>query len=121
MWYVSGWTRTGDFGFVAVGGAGEPIGAAWARVFNADDPGYGFVAADVPEISMGVAKRHRAKGVGRLLLGALVVQAREIGHGRLSLSVEDGNRAANLYREFGFIVAGRKGGSNTLTLIPDCN
>jgi hypothetical protein len=46
--YVSGWPRAGDVGVVAEVD-GDPVGAAWARLFADDDRGYGFVSADVPE------------------------------------------------------------------------
>lgn len=46
----------------------QGIGAAWARVLTADDPGYGLVVNDVPEISVEdgypAAELHRAFGVG---------------------------------------------------------
>ncbi|WP_316316432.1 GNAT family N-acetyltransferase [Clavibacter michiganensis] len=44
--YVSGWPRAGDVGVVAEV-AGDPAGAAWARLYSDDDRGYGFVAPDV--------------------------------------------------------------------------
>jgi GNAT superfamily N-acetyltransferase len=75
--YITGWQRPSDFGIVATNEAGEPIGAAWARSFTADDPGYGFIAEDVPEISMAVVTALRGHGVGTRLLAALLREARE--------------------------------------------
>lgn len=77
--YVAGWPKTGDSGVIALGPAGEPIGAVWLRYYTADNPGYGFVAEDVPELSIGVVAGWRGKGVGRALLRAVT--------GRVSLSV----------------------------------
>ncbi|GAA1569856.1 hypothetical protein GCM10009789_24240 [Kribbella sancticallisti] len=111
--YVDGWMRPGDFGVIAEDGG--PIGAAWARLLTADRPGYGYVADDVPELSIGVAPGQRGRGVGRALLEALVAAAPEYGS-RLSLSVEPENRAADLYRSLGFRKVGRSGGSDTMVL-----
>ncbi len=52
--YVAGWPRMYDFGVVASDNDGRLTGAAWARTFTAEDPGYGFVSDEVPEISMAV-------------------------------------------------------------------
>ncbi|RIJ44039.1 GNAT family N-acetyltransferase, partial [Clavibacter michiganensis subsp. insidiosus] len=49
--YVAGWPRAGDVGVVAEA-AGDPVGAAWARLSAEDDRGYGFVEADIPELGM---------------------------------------------------------------------
>jgi len=114
--YVRGWPRASDFGVVAVDDALGPIGAAWARVFDADGPGYGFVAADVPEISMAVVRSRRRQGIGRRLLAALSDQARVRGWLQLSLSVEHGNRAATLYRDAGFTIVARQRGADTMLL-----
>lgn len=116
MRYVAGWPALHDFGVVAVDDDLAPTGAAWARMFDVEEPGYGFVAADVPEISMAVDEAWRGNGIGRHLLVALVGQAQTAGWRRLSLSVEDGNRAVELYREFGFVASGRRGGSNVMVL-----
>lgn len=101
--YVVGWPRAGDFGDVAEAGRGTPIGAAWCRLFPTDDPGYGFVAADVPEVSIGVVERARGAGVGRRLMERLVESAGERGVARLSLSVEVDNHARELYARLGFV------------------
>ncbi|HZO65709.1 MAG TPA: N-acetyltransferase [Kribbellaceae bacterium] len=114
--YVDGWPRAGDFGVVAVGEDDARLGAAWARTLTADQPGYGYVADDVPELSIGVSPASRGQGVGRALLTALVDAARARGLDRISLSVEPENRAAGLYRSAGFVVVGRNGGSDTMVL-----
>lgn len=112
--YISGWQRPSDFGVVATTQAGEPVGAAWARSFDTDDPGYGFVAAGIPEISMAVARACRGQGVGGRLLAELLQAARERGHQALSLSVEDGNPARALYERAGFVRHGRNGNSDVM-------
>jgi GNAT superfamily N-acetyltransferase len=112
--YLSGWQRPSDFGVLATNDAGEPMGAAWARSFDIDDPGYGFVANDVPEISMGVVAAFRGQGVGTRLLAALIREARDRDYRALSLSVEDGNRARALYERAGFVRHSRNGTSDTM-------
>jgi GNAT superfamily N-acetyltransferase len=114
--YVSGWPRDHDVGVVAVDDHTSPIGAAWARAFTAAEPGYGYVAEDVPEISMAVDPRWRGQGVGRRLLRILIEMAQEREWRAISLSVEDGNRARELYLAAGFTPAGRNGTSETMVL-----
>jgi ribosomal protein S18 acetylase RimI-like enzyme len=114
--YVAGWPRSGDFGLVAQDRSGERLGAAWARTFTVDHPGYGFVAEGVPEVSMAVVAGHRRQGIGRSLLTALLGQARAAAWPALSLSVEDGNRVADLYRELGFRTVGRHDNADTMRL-----
>ncbi|WP_329624992.1 GNAT family N-acetyltransferase [Streptomyces sp. NBC_01255] len=116
--YLAGWPRTDDFGFVAETDAGEPIGAVWARRLPEDEPGYGFVATDVPELTLGVSSGHRGVGHGRTLMEALIRAAAERPEPvtRLSLSVEDGNPAAHLYTSLGFTRVGRNGDSDTMLL-----
>jgi GNAT superfamily N-acetyltransferase len=83
---------------------GAPVGAAWLRFLPAAEPGYGFVAPDVPELTIGVARDWRGRGVGRALLRALAGQARSAGIGQISLSVERKNFAQKLYRSEGYQV-----------------
>jgi GNAT superfamily N-acetyltransferase len=112
--YVDGWPRTGDGGIVAE--SGSPIGATWFRCFTAEDPGYGFVAPEVPEVSIGVVAFWRGRGIGRMLLEALNDRGREAGHERLSLSVEPDNPAVELYRSVGFARVGGTGGADTMVI-----
>ncbi len=114
--YVAGWPRSGDFGTVAVDDERVAVGAAWCRLFDASDPGYGYVATDVPELSIGVDPGHRGRGIGTALLERVIAQAASRGHRGISLSVEDRNRARELYERAGFTTVGRTGGSNTLLL-----
>jgi L-amino acid N-acyltransferase YncA len=114
--YVADWSRGQDFGLVALAEDGVPAGAAWARTFSADDPAYGFVAEDIPEITMAVVAAQRGRGIGRRLLEALIAAAREKGWRAVSLSVEDGNPVVRLYRAVGFVTVGRVGSSDTMLL-----
>ena len=100
--YVEGWPRPSDTGVIAVTPQDQPIGAAWLRFFTADDPGYGFVADGVPELSIAVASGWRGQGVGRALLRAIHQQARRAGVSRISLSVERANPAWGLYAAEGY-------------------
>jgi GNAT superfamily N-acetyltransferase len=100
--YVQGWPRPGDSGVIAIDPQDQPIGAAWLRVFSADDPGYGFVSADVPELSIAVTTGWRHQGVGRALLRGIHQQAQRAGVTAISLSVERTNPAWTLYAAEGY-------------------
>lgn len=112
--YVAGWRRPGDFGCVAEDARGVAVGACWARLFPADHPGYGFVAAGVPELTLGVYPQWRAQGAGRALLRELARTAAARGHARLSLSVERANFAQRLYVSEGYVTVASHGGSDTM-------
>jgi ribosomal protein S18 acetylase RimI-like enzyme len=81
---------------------GEPVGAAWYRVFSEDEPGFGFVDEKTPEIGIAVVPLHRRRGIGETLLRALMVQARDDGFQSLSLSVAAHNRSRMMYARVGF-------------------
>jgi ribosomal protein S18 acetylase RimI-like enzyme len=104
--YLDGWGRVGDAAVVAVAANGQRLGAAWYRLFPFEEPGWGFVAPDVPELSIGVAVTARGKGVGSALLDALLTLAQEQGYRAVSLSVDRQNPARRLYERKGFRDAG---------------
>lgn len=113
--YVANWgQQPGDEGIMAVDPqSGQPAGAAWLRLFPATDPGWGFVDADTPEVSMALLPDYRGQGIGTALLTALIEQAG--GRYRaLSLSVDPQNPAMRLYERLGFRTVGAVGTSLTM-------
>jgi ribosomal protein S18 acetylase RimI-like enzyme len=115
--YLAGWGRAGDAGVVAEV-EGEPIGAAWLRLFDANHPGYGYVDTQTPEISIGVETAWRGRGVGRALLEGLRATAQAEGHEALSLSVDARNGPAlALYRSIGFVDTGGGSAANPTMLL----
>jgi GNAT superfamily N-acetyltransferase len=112
--YVSGWGRPGDDGVIAVAIDGEPIGAAWLRLFSEDDRGYGFVDIHTPELSVAVRSECRDRGIGTQLLQRLLQRA-DHTHEAVSLSVSPENPAIRLYGRLGFVtVTSRDGSSMTM-------
>lgn len=94
----------GDFGAVAEQD-GVVVGVVWALFLAPPDPGYGFVAEGVPEVSLSVWPGYRGRGTGRALLSHLLEEARTRGLERVALSVEEGNPVLGLYRGVGFVRA----------------
>jgi len=118
--YIDGWTRDGDLGVVAELHDGRPLGACWLRYRTANSPGFGFVRADVPEITLAVYPRARRCGVGRHLLRALIGDAEQSGIAALSLNVERANTvAARLYVSEGWAVACSDPTSDTMVRLED--
>lgn len=111
--YHESWGRPGDGGVIAEIDR-EPVGAAWYRLFPDDAPGYGFVDAKTPELSIAVVPVHRRKGIGGALLRSGMVQAREEGHQALSLSVAVHNRSRMMYQRAGFEKVDEDGDSWTM-------
>ena len=97
--YVRNWGRKGDAGVIALEGA-HAYGAAWYRLFTADEPGFGFVDQSTPELTIAVVPSRRGKGAGKELLEALVELAAADGHGAVSLSTDPGH--VGWYERFGF-------------------
>ena len=100
--YGEGWGREGDLALVAAEGAGRPVGAAWHRLFPEEDPAYGYVASDIPELTIGVVEDARRKGIGTMLMQKVIDAARNEGYRALSLSVEKDSKAVELYKRHGF-------------------
>ena len=111
--YVEGFGRAGDGGVIAEED-GVLAGAAWYRLLPESDAGYGYVADDVPELTIGVAAPFRGRGVAGELLERLKAMAAADGLRGLSLSVEPDNHARRIYERAGFEPAGGSGGSDTL-------
>lgn len=112
--FVDGWGRPGDHGIVAESEL-SPVGAAWFRVFPDDDPDGGFVGGETPELLVALVPEHRGKGVGGLLLSALLEKAREEGKASIGLNVPRSNLpAVALFRSQGFEVRRERDGVLTM-------
>jgi len=102
--YVAGWGRPGDQAFVSIDEAcRQPVGAVWIRLFESNDPGYGYVNDRIPEVSIAVLPAHRNLGHGTRLLSRMLAEAAGQFPG-LSLSVSSDNPARRLYERLGFQV-----------------
>lgn len=111
------WGRPGDDAVLALGPDGTPIGAAWRRLFRADEHSYGYVDAETPELGIAVAEGWRGRGIGGSLLTALMGRARAAGVRRMSLSVDPANPSRRLYERRGFATVGASGTSWTLAAV----
>jgi GNAT superfamily N-acetyltransferase len=116
--YLAEFGREGDDAQIAMSGvsavSGEdgarPIGAAWCRRMSADDPGYGFVDDDIPELGTAVVAEWRGRGVGTRLIRELIGR-----NPTMSLSVDDDHdRAKVLYERLGFVDVGGEGTARTM-------
>ena len=56
--YVRNWGRAGDAGVIALEGP-HAYGAAWYRLFTEDEPGFGFVDEQTPELTIAVVPSRR--------------------------------------------------------------
>jgi ribosomal protein S18 acetylase RimI-like enzyme len=115
--YLAGWPRQGDDGIVAE--QDGPLGAAWYRTYTAEHHGYGFIAEDVPELSIAVVASHRREGIGRRLLVDLIDASVARGHPALSLSVNRDNPARGLYESVGFVPVEQRASSWTMVRTAD--
>ena len=108
--YAAGFgTSAGDVGFIAEA-EGGPVGAAWVRLLQSEDRGYGYVDDDTPELTVAVKRQWRDRGVGTALCCRLVEVVP-----RMSLSSDVRNPAMGLYRRLGFEAVSRNG--NWVTML----
>ncbi|ETT32572.1 GNAT family N-acetyltransferase [Paenibacillus sp. FSL P4-0338] len=114
--YNENWGRQGDTALIALID-NIPAGAAWYRLFDETNQGYGFVDAQTPELGVAVRSDYRQRGVGIRLMQAITQQAVSEGYTALSLSVDPENQAAvRLYDRLGFQFHGISGTSWTMKL-----
>jgi len=109
-----GWGRYGDTAVLAASDPAHSLGAAWYRFWSKDDHSHGFVSEHIPELAIGVRREARGRGVGGLLLRALLAEAGQQGTSQVSLSVEADNPALRLYQRIGFEKIGREGNAWTM-------
>ena len=98
--YLEAWPRPEDFGFIAEQDR-DCVGAIWARQFEpAAEPGY-YCQERTPEMTIGVKPHMRGRGVGEVLLRAMLAEATDRNL-RLCLNVRQTNPALRLYERMGF-------------------
>src|SRR5262249_1417700 len=76
--YVENFGRPGDAAFVLVDNR-ELVGAVWARLFDLNEAGYGFVDEKTPELSIAIRAEYRNKGYGTSMLKKLFERLRLTG------------------------------------------
>jgi ribosomal protein S18 acetylase RimI-like enzyme len=99
--YVVNFGRKGDAAVIAIEDH-RRVGAAWYRLFAADEPGFAFVDEQTPEATIAVVPSVRGRGIGSQLLERLLSRARDEGYPALTLSVERDNPSIKLYERHGF-------------------
>jgi predicted kinase/GNAT superfamily N-acetyltransferase len=100
----------GDDAQVVVDESGTRLAAAFSRCTSAEDPGYGHLAPNIPELGMAVVPTHRGLGIGRLVLTGLLERQPV-----MSLSVDLENQVARgLYESLGFEWVADEGTAATL-------
>ncbi|MBS4200916.1 GNAT family N-acetyltransferase [Bacillus sp. FJAT-49732] len=113
--YNENWGRPGDQALLAEKGDGKALGAAWYRLFDEQNKGYGFIDRFTPELGIAVSPEARGMGIGSHLMNALMDQAKEDGYKSLSLSVDPHNeQAVHVYKKLGFEEYGLSGTSVTM-------
>jgi ribosomal protein S18 acetylase RimI-like enzyme len=96
--YVKGWGRPGDTALIAID-EGFPVGAAWYRLFRREQPGYGYVDEETPELAIAVVPSRRGRGIGDALLKELYARAKKDCYSAVSLAAERDNEALVSYYE----------------------
>lgn len=115
--YFDRFPDAADYGIVATRD-GVEVGVAWVVSFTAEDPAYGYVSDDIPELSVWVAADERGAGVGGRLIDAALERAVAAGLPGVSLSVEVGNPARDLYLRKGFTEVRRGDGDIVMLWLP---
>ncbi len=101
--YWKSWGRAGDLGFKYLDPTTQlPVGCVWLRVFSKSEAGDSFVRESIPELTIGVLEQARKKGIGKLLMQALIKEAKTREFEAISLSVREDNQAIPLYESLGF-------------------
>lgn len=97
--YVSFFGKKDDFGLLAEVD-GKVVGAVWTRIMN----DYGHIDDETPSLAIALFKEYRGYGIGTKLLRQMLLKLKSKRYDRVSLSVQKGNFAFELYLKVGFIV-----------------
>ena len=112
--YHKGFGKSGDYGFIAEVDQ-QAIGAIWCRNHTLQDPGYGFVQEDIPELNIALLPEARGQGIGHELMRLLEKRLRIAEIPGISLSVDQRNSVAfHLYKKRGFKIVKEEGTAITM-------
>ncbi|WP_281790892.1 GNAT family N-acetyltransferase [Faecalibaculum rodentium] len=77
---------------------GKAIGAIWSRIMN----DYGHVDEETPSLAISLFEDCRNRGIGTMLMKAMLQKLKEAGYRQVSLSVQKANYAMHMYEKAGF-------------------
>jgi len=77
---------------------GKPVGAIWSRIMN----DYGHVDEETPSLAISLFEDCRNRGIGTMLMKAMLQKLKEAGYRQVSLSVQKANYAMHMYEKAGF-------------------
>lgn len=77
---------------------GKPVGAIWSRIMN----DYGHVNEETPSLAISLFEDCRNRGIGTMLMKAMLQRLKEAGYRQVSLSVQKANYAMHMYEKAGF-------------------
>lgn len=118
--YLANWGRDGDCGVVATAEEGQPVGAAWLRMYSYEEPGAGFVSPFLPELIGAVCEAERGSGIGKLMLNELLAQAKAMQCAFVSAAVVRESPGENLLKLSGFADAGLSEEDDPLIILLSC-
>lgn len=104
--YVEVFGRAADDRCLAAVCDGRVAGAVWVRRMH----GFGHVDDATPELAVALYPEYRGRGIGTLLLRAMLELLRQEGCTQVSLSVQCENRAAAWYLREGFELLAERDG-----------
>ncbi|HEY9801095.1 MAG TPA: GNAT family N-acetyltransferase [Leptolyngbyaceae cyanobacterium] len=100
--YVKDWGLKGDMGFAAtLVNSDVSVGAAWLRLFSANNQGYGYIDDQTPELAIAILPEYRNQGIGTQLITHLIAAAKVI-YPSICLSTRKSNPALHLYQRLGW-------------------
>ena len=105
--YIEDFGQPDDWCLVAESG-GFFLGAVWCRVLSGKKRGYGNISEYTPELAISVKKEFRHQGIGKQLMREMLSLLRKKGYGDVSLSVNRGNFAFEMYKSLGFQIVKEK-------------
>jgi GNAT superfamily N-acetyltransferase len=93
-----------DKGILATTQNGRVIGGCWYTLPTPRWHGYGYIADNIPEITIAVHSKYRRQRIGDELLTRLITIAKQEQLVALSLSCSTENGAIDLYEQHGFVI-----------------